>query len=104
MLDTIGASTLEDLYAHLPEDVRFNGALNIPPGKSEYEIVDYFRARGGGKRQRLRQLSGRRRLSSLPPGAGGRGRFARRVSDFLHAVPSRDLAGHADQRSSNSRP
>jgi glycine dehydrogenase subunit 1 len=46
MLDTIGASTLEDLYAHLPEDVRFRGALNIPKGKSEYEIVDYFRARG----------------------------------------------------------
>jgi glycine dehydrogenase subunit 1 len=46
MLDTIGASTLEDLYAHLPEDVRFHGALNIPPGESEYEIVDYFRARG----------------------------------------------------------
>jgi glycine cleavage system P protein (glycine dehydrogenase) subunit 1 len=46
MLDTIGASTLEDLHAHLPEDVRFHGALNIPSGKSEYEIVDYFRARG----------------------------------------------------------
>jgi glycine dehydrogenase subunit 1 len=46
MLDTIGASTLEDLYAHLPDDVRFQGALNIPKGKSEYEIVDYFRARG----------------------------------------------------------
>jgi len=46
MLDTIGVATLEDLYAHLPEEVRFQGALNIPPGKSEYEIVDYFRARG----------------------------------------------------------
>jgi len=46
MLDAIGASALEDLYAHLPDDVRFHGALNIPPGKSEYEIVDYFRARG----------------------------------------------------------
>jgi glycine dehydrogenase subunit 1 len=46
MLDTIGASTLEDLYAHLPESVRFTGALNIPPGKSEYEIIDYFRTRG----------------------------------------------------------
>ncbi|MCU1336783.1 MAG: glycine dehydrogenase (decarboxylating) alpha subunit [Bryobacterales bacterium] len=46
MLDTIGASTLEDLYAHLPEEVRFPGGLNIPSGKSEYEIVDYFRARG----------------------------------------------------------
>ena len=46
MLDTIGVSTLEDLYAHLPEEVRFRGSLKIPPGKSEYEIVDYFRARG----------------------------------------------------------
>src|ERR1700692_3666255 len=46
MLDTIGASSLEDLYSHLPEDVRFHGALNIPSGKSEYEIVEYFRARG----------------------------------------------------------
>ena len=46
MLDTIGAPALEDLYAHLPESVRFAGSLNIPPGRSEYEIIDYFRARG----------------------------------------------------------
>jgi glycine dehydrogenase subunit 1 len=47
MLDTIGVSTLEDLYAHLPREVRFGAALNIPSGKSEFEIVDYFRDRGG---------------------------------------------------------
>ena len=35
-----------DLYAHLPEDVLFHGQLDIPAGKSEYDIVDYFRARG----------------------------------------------------------
>jgi glycine dehydrogenase subunit 1 len=46
MLDTIGAAALEDLYAHLPESVRFIGPLNIAPGKSEYEIIDYFRACG----------------------------------------------------------
>jgi glycine dehydrogenase subunit 1 len=46
MLDVIGASRVEDLYAHLPEEIRFNGDLNLPPGKSEYEIADYFRARG----------------------------------------------------------
>jgi len=51
MLDTIfdtpaGAATLEDLYAHLPQEVQFHGPLTLPPGKSEYEIVDYFRARG----------------------------------------------------------
>jgi glycine dehydrogenase subunit 1 len=46
MLDTIGASRLEDLYSHLPKDVLLDGPLDIAPGKSEYEIVDYFRARG----------------------------------------------------------
>jgi glycine dehydrogenase subunit 1 len=46
MLDAIGASRIEDLYAHLPPGVRFTGALDIPPGKSEYEIVEHFRQRG----------------------------------------------------------
>jgi glycine dehydrogenase subunit 1 len=46
MLDTAGVSSLEGLYAHLPQDVLFQGQLDIPPGRSEYDIVDYFRARG----------------------------------------------------------
>ena len=47
MLDAIGAESLESLFSHLPEDVRLARPLNIAAGKSEYEIVDYFRARGG---------------------------------------------------------
>ncbi len=46
MLDTIGAGAMEDLAAHLPGAIRFQGDLNIAPGQSEYEIMDYFRARG----------------------------------------------------------
>jgi glycine dehydrogenase subunit 1 len=46
MLDTLGLARLEDLYAHLPSEVLLNRPLNLSPGKSEYEIVDYFRARG----------------------------------------------------------
>src|SRR5579862_5019621 len=46
MLDTIGVSHLKDLYAHLPADVLAQAPLALPPGASEYEIVDYFRARG----------------------------------------------------------
>jgi glycine dehydrogenase subunit 1 len=46
MLNVIGAAQLEDLYSHLPEAVRFAGDLQLAPGKSEYEIIDYFRARG----------------------------------------------------------
>lgn len=46
MLETIGLSSMEDLAAHLPPAVRFNKTLAIAPGKSEYEILDYFKRRG----------------------------------------------------------
>jgi glycine dehydrogenase subunit 1 len=47
MLQAIGATSLEDLYSYLPPEVRFERPLEIEAGKSEFEIVDYFRARGG---------------------------------------------------------
>jgi glycine dehydrogenase subunit 1 len=46
MLQALGAGSIEDLFAHLPAEVRLNRPLDLPAGKSEYEIVDYFRARG----------------------------------------------------------
>ena len=45
MLATLGVEHLEDLFAHLPEQVRLNRPLNLEPGISEYEIVDWFKAR-----------------------------------------------------------
>src|ERR1035438_8787675 len=46
MLDACGVESPEDLFAHLPEAVRLKRPLQLPPGISEYEIVDYFRRRG----------------------------------------------------------
>ena len=43
MLDSMGLGSIEDLFSHLPAELCLNRALNIPPGKSEYEIVEYFR-------------------------------------------------------------
>ena len=45
MLDACGVESAEDLFAHLPEAVRLRRPLDLAPGISEYEIVDYFRAR-----------------------------------------------------------
>ncbi len=45
MLAACGLSSLDDLFSYLPGRVRLGRPLDIPPGKSEYEIVDYFRAR-----------------------------------------------------------
>src|SRR5271166_3453664 len=46
MLSAIGVDSLEELFSHLPDEVRLKRPLDVAPGKSEYEIVDYFRARG----------------------------------------------------------
>ncbi len=47
MLSALGVESRESLFAQLPQEVQLNRPLKIPAGKSEYEIVDYFRARGG---------------------------------------------------------
>jgi len=47
MLAACGVGSAEELFAHLPEAVRLKRPLDLPPGISEYEIVDYFRARSG---------------------------------------------------------
>src|ERR1041385_3965979 len=46
MLSAIGANSLEELFSHLPGDDRLKRSLDIEPGRSEYDIIDYFRARG----------------------------------------------------------
>ncbi len=45
MLDAIGLKSEEDLISYLPADVRFDKRLSIEDGKSEYEIVEYFKQR-----------------------------------------------------------
>src|SRR5947209_13737305 len=45
MLEACGVSKPEELFAHLPEAARLKRPLDLAPGISEYEIVDYFRAR-----------------------------------------------------------
>jgi glycine dehydrogenase subunit 1 len=45
MLSALGLSNVDELISHLPADLRFKGDLPIENGKSEYEIVEYFKAR-----------------------------------------------------------
>lgn len=43
MLARIGAGSTDDLFSHIPEYCRLNRPLRIPPGRSEAEILAYFR-------------------------------------------------------------
>jgi glycine dehydrogenase subunit 1 len=46
MLAACGLDSTEDLYSYLPDDVLLNRRLALEPGVSEFEITQYFRARG----------------------------------------------------------
>src|SRR5579862_6020961 len=45
MLEACGVTSPEELFSHLPDAVRLHRPLDLPPGISEYEIVQYFRDR-----------------------------------------------------------
>lgn len=45
MLAACGIEIAEELYAHLPAEARLNRPLDLAPGISEYEIIDFFKAR-----------------------------------------------------------
>lgn len=45
MLAACGIASTEELFSHLPPEVRIGRPLDLAPGISEYEIVDYFKAR-----------------------------------------------------------
>ncbi|MEJ5341923.1 MAG: aminomethyl-transferring glycine dehydrogenase subunit GcvPA [Thermogutta sp.] len=42
MLATIGVQSIDELFAHLPSDVRFQGQLKIPPALSELELTQHM--------------------------------------------------------------
>src|SRR6202167_5607062 len=45
MLESIGAPSIENLFASIPEKFRLKGPLYLPGPMSEQEIIEYFRAR-----------------------------------------------------------
>ena len=45
MLDAIGARSIENLFASIPEPFRLKEPLQLPAPMSEQEIIEYFRAR-----------------------------------------------------------
>ena len=43
MLERIGAASLDDLFADIPEGVRLDRPIDLPPGKPEQEVYAYLR-------------------------------------------------------------
>ena len=51
MLDKVGAASLDDLYADVPEAIRFRGDYQLPEAMSEQEVRQLFEQLGAQNRQ-----------------------------------------------------
>ena len=47
MLTACGLRSAEELFSQIPAEARLGRPLDLPPGISEYEIVDYFKSLAG---------------------------------------------------------
>lgn len=79
MLSAIGVSSTAELLSEIPEDVRFRGALDLPPALTEFEIVDALR------RMAEKNLDVEHRPSFL--GAGAYRHFIPSVVDAVISRP-----------------
>ena len=43
MLESIGAASVDELFADIPEGVRLDRPIDLPPGKPEQEVYGYLR-------------------------------------------------------------
>ena len=51
MLETVGAASLDDLYAQIPDGIRFRGDYQLPLSESEQEVREAFSRLGSLNRQ-----------------------------------------------------
>ena len=80
MLDFLGLTSLDDLFAHVPTALRLSGGLNIAPGMSEPDVADVFAGYTAANRATT---------SSLVCFAGG-GAYDHEIPPVVKALASRN--------------
>ena len=84
MLQEIGYSSIEDLFAHIPEEVKLKGELNIPNGKSEFEV-----------RREMEQIAEKNQvLQTFYHGNGKKCDIQRKPADGIYAISGRNQSGN----------
>ncbi|MEJ2008330.1 MAG: aminomethyl-transferring glycine dehydrogenase subunit GcvPA [Acidobacteriota bacterium] len=69
MLRALGYSSIEELFSQIPEQIRFQGRLNLPGPLSEQEILEFFREAAGQSARKYASLLGAGAYSHYRPAA-----------------------------------
>ena len=83
MLRTIGASSVEELFRDVPQQMYLDGYLNLPPGKSEQETFEA-----------VSTLAEQNHVFKTCLRGAGSYRDPRGICDGLYALSGRDQSGH----------
>lgn len=77
MLSEIGFNSMEELFAHIPEEVKVKGGLDIPEGMSELEV-----------RRNMQQLAGKNKV--FPTIFRGAGAYRHYIPSIVKSVVSKE--------------
>ncbi len=69
MLRTIGHRSVEELFSQIPQEIRFQGRLNLPGPLSEQEILDFFQQAARRSSREYASLLGAGAYSHYRPAA-----------------------------------
>ena len=69
MLRTLGHSSIEELFSQIPEQVRFQGRLNLPGPLSEQEVLEFFQQASSQSTREFASLLGAGGYSHFRPAA-----------------------------------
>src|SRR5574337_2127160 len=69
MLQTLGSSSIEELFSQIPEQVRLRGRLNLPGPLSEQEVLEFFKQAASQSTREYASLLGAGAYSHFRPAA-----------------------------------
>src|SRR5579859_8090247 len=69
MLRTLGHSSIEELFSQIPEQIRFQGRLDLPGPLSEQEVLEFFQQASSQSTRQYASLLGAGAYSHFRPAA-----------------------------------
>ena len=94
MLKEIGYSSIEDLFAHIPDEVKIKGGLNIPEGKSELEVRREMENIASKNQVFKTIFRGAGAYRHFIPSNSEQCDFKRKSADSIYTVSGRDQSGN----------
>ena len=94
MLKEIGFQTIDDLFAHIPAEVKIQGGLNIPEGKTELEVRRDMENIAAKNQVFKTIFPRRRRLPAFYSGNSKERDFKRKFINCIYSLSGRDQPGN----------